>query len=286
MSLLNEDEEALTVGEYAAEKRLLLDAYRELVEILEPFGIKPMVVGVAMRGPVKSLNIALSKPIPVDKLASVLVALAQALRDRGYRVLGEVIQMGRSSDDWILRMPIVIRAGEIAELRIFNVLNSDSSLESLETATGYSTYVSEIRRVTEDVKQSGKAVFKLVNINGIVVMWKYGLEDWERPLVVAAMYFVDPRPEEEVMSDMEVLVGREEAERIAALVWKIAFGEGYTDDEWFNLLESLKILSPWECVWRFQELASRGLRKKHSVEPANLSDKEVLRAACKEMGTG
>jgi len=129
-------------------------------------------------------------------------------------------------------------------------------------------------------------MFKTINIGGIVVLWKYGLEDWEKPLAAAAMYFVDERAEEEVMKDMEELVGRESAERIAALVWKIAFGEGYTDDEWFNLLESLKILSPWECIWRFQELASRGLRRRHNAQPADLNDKEVLRAACKEMGTG
>jgi len=71
-----------------------------------------------------------------------------------------------------------------------------------------------------------------------------------------------------------------------ALVWKIAFGEGYTDDKWFKLLESLKILRPWECVWWFQELAEKGLRKRHDAAPANMSDREVLRAACKAMGTG
>jgi len=104
-------------------------------------------------------------------------------------------------------------------------------------------------------------MFKTVNVNGIVVRWKYGLEDWEKPLVATAMYFVDPRPEDEVMRDMEELVGRESAEGIAALVWRIAFGEGYTDEEWFKLLESLKILRPWECIWRFQELVEKGLKK-------------------------
>jgi hypothetical protein len=64
-----------------------------------------------------------------------------------------------------------------------------------------------------------------------------------------------------------------EAERIASLVWRIAFGEGYSLDEWAGLLESLTLLSPWECVWRFQELAEKGLRRGHNVEPVRVSDK-------------
>ena len=116
--------------------------------------------------------------------------------------------------------------------------------------------------------------------------WRVGLEDWERPLEAAAMYMVDPRPEEEVLRDMEKLVGREEAERIASLVWRIAYGEGYSLDEWAGLLRSLTILSPWECIWRFQELAERGLRRRHDAEPVGLRDRDVLRAACKLLGTG
>ncbi len=69
------------------------------------------------------------------------------------------------------------------------------------------------------------------------------LDIWERRLLAAAMYFVDPRPEEDVFRDMETLVGRDEAEEIASLVWRIAFGEGYSLDEWASLLESLSILS-------------------------------------------
>jgi len=125
------------------------------------------------------------------------------------------------------------------------------------------------------------------SIDSIVARWRRGLEDWEKPLEAAAMYFVDPRPEEEVLRDMERLLGsRENVERIVALVWRIAFGEGYTDEEWFKLLEGLKILRPWECIWRFQELVEKGLRKKRNAEPANMSDREILRAACKAMGTG
>ena len=116
--------------------------------------------------------------------------------------------------------------------------------------------------------------------------WRRGLGDWEKPLLAGAIYMVDPRPEEEVLKDMAGLVGWEMAERIASLVWKIAYGEGYTLDEWAGLLKSLKTLSPWECIWRFQELASKGLRRKHDVEPANIEDREILRTACKHQATG
>jgi len=119
-----------------------------------------------------------------------------------------------------------------------------------------------------------------------MLRWHTGLEDWEKPLLAAAIYFVDPRPEDEVFRDMEELIGREEAERIAVLVWRIAFGEGYTLEEWTKLLEKLTVLSSWEHVWRFQELVEKGLRRRHSAPLADLRNWEVLRAACKYMGTG
>ena len=106
-------------------------------------------------------------------------------------------------------------------------------------------------------------------------------------LVAAAKYMVDPRPEEEVLEEIARAVGsREVAERIASLVWRIAFGEGYTVDEWANLLKSLETLSPWECIWRFQELVAKGFRKRHGAPPIELSDREILRYACKAMSTG
>jgi len=187
---------------------LLTDIHRELLKILEPLGIRPIIIGTA-----ESFDITLSKPLPVDKLAPTPVALVQALRDHGYRVLGELIQMGRSADDWIIRIPVVMKAGEIAELRVFNAPNAGSAYEAIAEYSTYCTYVpvstvSRVQRASEDMKP-GKAVFRTVNIGGVVVLWKYGLEEWEKPLVAAAMYFVDSRPEEEVMKDMEELVGRE-----------------------------------------------------------------------------
>ena len=133
-------------------------------------------------------------------------------------------------------------------------------------------------------KAEGRRTGKYIAVSGL--RWRTGLEDWEKPLLAAAMYFVDPRPEEEVFGDMVELVGREMAEGIAALVWRIALGEGYNLDAWADLREGLKILSPWECIWRFQELVEKGLRRRHEAEPASLDAREVLRAACKLLGTG
>jgi hypothetical protein len=113
------------------------------------------------------------------------------------------------------------------------------------------------------------------------------MNDDEKLLLAFAMYMVDPRPEEDVLKDMIKLIGsREEAERLASLAWRIVHGEGYTLDEWASLLESLKMLSPWECIWRFQELVKKGLRKKHPIPPLEIDDKEALRACTKYMGLG
>jgi len=113
-----------------SERRLLLDAYRELAKMLEPLGVRPIIVGVATRGLAKSFDITLSKPIPTDKLTSVLTTLVQALRSCGHKVLSGLIQMGRSADDWIIRIPVVVKAGKIAELRVFNMLNPEHSRNS------------------------------------------------------------------------------------------------------------------------------------------------------------
>jgi hypothetical protein len=114
-----------------------------------------------------------------------------------------------------------------------------------------------------------------------------GIDDRGRFLIAAGIYFVAEKPEEEVFEDMVMLTGsREEAERIASLVWRIAFGEGYTLEQWADLLRSLSILSPWEAIWRFQNLVERGMRRRHNREPADLRDRDVLRTALKTLGTG
>jgi len=161
MPLISEDEELTAIRGRTAENCLLLDAYRELTEIVEPLGVRPIIIGSAVRGSIKSFVIALSKPLPVDKLPSVLVALAQALRSRGYKVLGEVIEVSGSADDWVIRIPVVMKAGVIADLRVFNELGAENAAEYTTTYT----YVS-IPRVR---RTFGDAVVRTVNINGIVI---------------------------------------------------------------------------------------------------------------------
>jgi len=114
------------------------------------------------------------------------------------------------------------------------------------------------------------------------------LGEWEKVFVATALYMVDPRAEEEVLRDMAELAGSwEAAEELARRVWAIAYGEGYTLGEWASLLESLRTLSPWEAIWRFQELASRGLRRRRPGKRGDWQeDREILRTACKILGTG
>jgi hypothetical protein len=120
-----------------------------------------------------------------------------------------------------------------------------------------------------------------------MLRWRTEIDDRERSLIAAGIYFVAEKPEEEVFEEMVMLTGsREEAERIASLVWRIAFGEGYTLEQWTDLLRSLSILSPWEAIWRFQDLVERGMRRRHNREPADLRDRDVLRTALKILGTG
>ena len=114
-----------------------------------------------------------------------------------------------------------------------------------------------------------------------------GLERSASPrLHAAAIYMLSPEPEETVLEEMSRLVGGKEAERVAAFVWRLCMGEGYTLDEWAGLLDRLRILSPWECVLRFQVLVERGVRSRPRAEPLELDPAEVLRHCCKVLGTG
>jgi len=243
---------------------VLLDAYGELSRILERYGARPIVAGAGAYGlhvefdPTKDVDIVLSKPLDVANLTEVMKELVRGLKDRGRRVVGARIQLGRGGEDWVIQVFVVAGSGRVVAVEVFNLL-------PVRPATLY------------------EAAKHLFNVS---VKWRRGLGEWEEPLVAAGMYMVDPRPEDEVFRDMVELVGREEAERIASLVWRIVYGEGYSLEEWAGLLESLTILSPWECIWRFQELAGKGYRRRHDVEPANLRDREVLRYACKLLGTG
>ena len=108
----------------------------------------------------------------------------------------------------------------------------------------------------------------------------------EKALAAAALYMLSPEPEETVLEEMSRLVGGEKAEKIAAFVWRLCMGEDYTLDGWAGLLDRLRILSPWECILRFQVLVEKGLRTRPRAEPLDLDPVAVLRYACKALGTG
>jgi hypothetical protein len=48
-------------------------------------------------------------------------------------------------------------------------------------------------------------------------------------------------------------------------VWRIAFEEGYSLEEWADLLKSLKILPLRKAIWRFQELAEKEVEEVQST---------------------
>jgi len=83
-----------------------------------------------LQKPPEILRIKLCEVVSEEKLLKVL-------KGRDILMRYGLIQMGRSTDSWILRIPIVIRAGEIAELRIFNTPNTESAYEA---ATQHSIY--------------------------------------------------------------------------------------------------------------------------------------------------
>jgi hypothetical protein len=216
-----------------------------------------------------TLLLALGEPLGVGEAARLLCGLEDGLRGRGWRVLGVGLKPG-TGGTLTLYLTVALEPGWVVVIRVIGdrleppVRRGESRVEGEPGAT--------------EAPRPSRVV------GGI--RWRRGLEGWERPLVAAGIYFVDPRPEGEVFEDMARLVGREEALRIASLVWRVAYGEGYTLDKWASLVEGLRTLSPWPCIGRFQYLAGRGLRRRHTaLQPKTINDKEALRAACKTLGT-
>jgi len=121
---------------------LLMNAYRALREILEEFKVKPVIVGAGAYGihvefdPTKDIDIALSKPLLVSELGTILNRLSNSLKTLGYRVLGGGLQQGRSPEDWVIQIFIGVKPGRIVGLEIFNLLNA-RPLSVFETKTTY-----------------------------------------------------------------------------------------------------------------------------------------------------
>ncbi|MEM2472947.1 MAG: hypothetical protein QXQ96_10620 [Sulfolobales archaeon] len=204
----------------------------------------------------KCLVFSLSKVVDKSKMIDAMVYTREMLVAHGLSVVGSFL--GLDNDDPEAHIFIAIKPGEILCIKI-------AALESIA-----SSRVSEGDDPANWLPWLGSEI-----------------DDRGRFLIAAGIYFVAEKPEEEVFEEMVMLTGsREEAERIASLVWRIAFGEGYTLEQWADLLRSLSILSPWEAIWRFQNLVERGMRRRHNREPADLRDMNVLRTALKPLGTG
>jgi hypothetical protein len=204
----------------------------------------------------KCLVFSVSRVADKSRMIDAMVYIRERLVAYGLSVVGSFL--GLDNDDPEAHIFIATKPGEIVCIKI-------AALE-------------------------GKASPRVSGGNAIAsgMLWLgSGIGDLGRSLIAAGIYFVAEKPEEEVFEDMVMLTGsREEAERIASLVWRIAFGEGYTLEQWADLLRSLSILSPWEAIWRFQDLVERGMRRRHNREPADLRDRDVLRTALKTLGTG
>jgi hypothetical protein len=204
----------------------------------------------------KCLVFSVSRVADKSKMIEAMVYTRETLVAYGLSVVGSFL--GLDNDDPETHIFIAAELGEILCIKI-------AALESIASSR---------------VSEGG------VSTNWIL-RWRTEIDDRERSLIAAGIYFVAEKPEEEVFEEMVMLTGsREEAERIASLVWRIAFGEGYTLEQWADLLRSLSILSPWEAIWRFQNLVERGMRRRHNGEPADLRDRDVLRTALKTLGTG
>jgi hypothetical protein len=204
----------------------------------------------------KCLVFSVSRVVDKSKMIEAMVYTRETLIADGLSVVGSFLGLDR--DDPEAHIFIAAELGEILCVKI--------------------------------VALEGKASPKVSGGNAFAsgMLWLgSGIGDLGRFLIAAGIYFVAEKPEEEVFEEMVMLTGsREEAERIASLVWRIAFGEGYTLEQWADLLRSLSILSPWEAIWRFQNLVERGMRRRHNREPADLRDRDVLRTALKTLGTG
>ena len=73
---------------------LLLNIYEDLTLLLKDYKAMPVVAGAGVYAlhveadPTKDIDIALSKPLTIDKLASLMTSLRRVLEERGYSVVG------------------------------------------------------------------------------------------------------------------------------------------------------------------------------------------------------
>ena len=115
--------------------------------------------------------------------------------------------------------------------------------------------------------------------------------EWERmnPLTrshmlhaAAGIYMSWLAPEEKARRIMASYIPEELIDSVAAAVWKVAMGEGYTVDEWYQLLRMKPLAQPLDCIWRFQWMVEKGWRRRPKAKPhPQVEDILVIHYACK-----
>jgi len=107
---------------------LLIDVYKELSNIMSSLGIDIVVAGAGAYSihveldSTKDIDLVLLKPVNIEILGRVLLELSNKLMSKRWRVVGERIQLGRSSEDWVAQIFIAVKPGHIIGVEIFNFL--------------------------------------------------------------------------------------------------------------------------------------------------------------------
>jgi len=108
---------------------LLLDIYEDLTLLLKDYRATPVVAGAGAYAlhveadPTKDIDITLSRPLTIDRLASLMSSLRRVLEERGYSVVGARIQQGRGTDDWVIQLLVSVSPGRIVGVEVFNLLS-------------------------------------------------------------------------------------------------------------------------------------------------------------------
>lgn len=107
---------------------LLLDVYECLSKLAIEMSVRPVVAGAAAfafhveADPTKNIDIVLSKPLEVGRLADLLNRLIQSLSERGWMIVGSRIQQGRSAEDWVVQVLVAVKPGRVVGVEVFNLL--------------------------------------------------------------------------------------------------------------------------------------------------------------------
>ena len=107
---------------------LLLEAYDTVGEVAGKLGVGVVVAGAGAYAlhveadPTKDVDLVLTKPLPIEKLARILEEASEKLEEKGWKITGGRIQQGRSSEDWVIQLFVSPSPGRIIGLEVFNLL--------------------------------------------------------------------------------------------------------------------------------------------------------------------